>query len=410
MRVRSRVSAGLLDAGFASLATFALGIVAARYLEPSVLGIYALFAAAFRTASVLPAQLLLLPVRVKALALSTRQRLGVATYTVRIATPTAALAALATTAAVFPALAAVSSAELVALIVTTVATAFLSPLQDHVRGLFHLAKASWGAAFMSGVQFFTAVVSATAMLATKVDPVWIPMGALAVANAVSLTTGLILARRLGESTPDWHVSRRDLIRSGRWLLAGRFSLPASNLLASTIVTTVAGPAILGLAEAARVVVQPVPVFSLGVMAALSPQSMQAARDKDRRAARSISRTYLRLMGTLGVVYFAIVAVPWAGNPLAALVPNAYTVGGLVAVTLLANLVYALPRPYRSELIGADRTAVMASSEFAGGAVRTLVAVTASLTQAFAMPLGLLALGTVRWVAFKRFVRALYERP
>ena len=51
------VTAGQLDAGFASLATFAMGLFAVRVFDATTLGAYALFFAAFFFAVEFPRQL-----------------------------------------------------------------------------------------------------------------------------------------------------------------------------------------------------------------------------------------------------------------------------------------------------------------------------------------------------------------
>ena len=48
MRFSQSLPFGLLDAGAAALATFATGVYAARNLDPSELGVYALFFSIFR--------------------------------------------------------------------------------------------------------------------------------------------------------------------------------------------------------------------------------------------------------------------------------------------------------------------------------------------------------------------------
>ena len=49
---------GLLDSGFASLAGFSGSLYAARFLEPSALGVYALYFAAFQAPGLLPERVL----------------------------------------------------------------------------------------------------------------------------------------------------------------------------------------------------------------------------------------------------------------------------------------------------------------------------------------------------------------
>src|SRR5665811_1076973 len=68
MRLRSAVPAGLLDSSLSSLATFAIGIMAATQLPLEALGVYSLFFTAFLLATVVPTQLIFLPAEIAALA------------------------------------------------------------------------------------------------------------------------------------------------------------------------------------------------------------------------------------------------------------------------------------------------------------------------------------------------------
>jgi hypothetical protein len=76
MRLRYALPAGLLDAGFASLARLAIGIYAARALTVSDLGAYALFFSAFVFASVVPMQFVLVPAELATLPAARRERLA----------------------------------------------------------------------------------------------------------------------------------------------------------------------------------------------------------------------------------------------------------------------------------------------------------------------------------------------
>jgi hypothetical protein len=49
-----------------------------------------------------------------------------------------------------------------------------------------------------------------------------------------------------------------------------------------------------------------------------------------------------LLAIVGLVYALLTAVPWWGNPLAGLVPQAYVVAGLVPVTVASFVLFGLP--------------------------------------------------------------------
>jgi ABC-type glycerol-3-phosphate transport system permease component len=93
MRLRHALSAGLLDAGLASLATLAVGVYAARSLSAAELGTYALFFSAFTVAAVLPTQLLLVPAEVATLLEGPHERLRVLRSGWRLGLPAEAAAA-----------------------------------------------------------------------------------------------------------------------------------------------------------------------------------------------------------------------------------------------------------------------------------------------------------------------------
>jgi hypothetical protein len=75
-RARRLLPAGLLDAGLASLASFVVGVYAARFLPASELGAYALFFTAFLLAAVVPAQLILTPAEIAAVGVARGERVG----------------------------------------------------------------------------------------------------------------------------------------------------------------------------------------------------------------------------------------------------------------------------------------------------------------------------------------------
>jgi hypothetical protein len=115
--------------------------------------------------------------------------------------------------------------------------------------------------------------------------------------------------------------------------------------------------------------------------------MEAAMRHDLQAARRTRRIYLLIMMGGGVLYLAAAASPWLLNPMKDLVPAAYTVGGLVAFTIVANLISAAMYLDINELLGAQKARQMAAVAIITSPILVLVALTARATDAFARPLG-----------------------
>ena len=415
MSDRWRISAGVIDAGFASLATFGIGIFSIRYFDPALLGSYALVFAAFNLAVIISRELLFVPGEIAAVSLAPSLRLGFLPTTLRLGFLPALAGALLVSLWTVAAPASTPRSAAVAFTITAVICTFLSPVQDHVRRMLHIGGRSWLAALISAVQFTGMLGALVYMLLTDVPLAWIPFGSLAIANFLSLSVGLVLVgsrgvlSRSNQSTgPQFRFL--ELVQAGRWLLIGGLFSPASVFVASVLVSHLASVEALGYAEAARVVARPLPVLATGLSAVLRPQSMEAAQKKQLSAARATSSFYIRLMTFCGVAYLALVGFDTPWNPLAALLPTAYVIGGLASATILADILSAVLFPYRFELLGDKRTVALTKIEATGGVLRTLVAGTAGVSQAFAMPLGQMALNVARWIGYRTALRGIYSEP
>jgi O-antigen/teichoic acid export membrane protein len=408
MRLRYAVPAGLLDAGLASLATLGVGIYAARSLSATELGTYALFFSAFTVAAVLPTQLILVPAEVATLLAARDERFGVLRQGWRLGLPVALAAATAASAAAW--LGARAPGDVLwAFAVTTTACSVASPLQDHVRRSLHMAGEHWRAGTVSLVQLCAIVVALAGFELAGVGAVWRPFGALTLANLVSLSAGYGLSRRdlRTATTPGYGIGR--LARSGRWLLLLEVATSGAVFVSSAIVTRLAGPADLGYAESARIVAQPLYVLAVGVSAALWPRSMQAAASRDREAARRIARVSAAIVVAGGLLYGAATVAPWWGNPLGALIPQAYVVGGLVPLSVLAFVLVGVAFPPRTELIGAGLEKALARLALLAGMLQCAAALVATWIGAFARPLGIAIFGVFLLLGCWRQRRALYER-
>lgn len=402
------VSAGMVDAGLASLATFMVGLVAVRLLAPAVLGAYALVFAAFNLLAVVPRDLLFTPFEVAAVGCPRERRLAVFRQSIRLGGGMAVLAALSLSLWIVAAPPGVPAGALTALTVTGAACTLLSPVQDHLRRMQHLAGRSWAAAAVSGVQVAAAVGTLWMLLRLGVSPWWIPLGSLAAANLASVTFGLLIsARWIGGEGPGKVLDLAGTLRSGRWLLLTGLGSPGAGFLVGVLIAHLAGAEALGYAEAARIVGQPVLVLSLGLAATLGPRLMEAARERNPERAARIGRGFVLLVAAATAAYVVLVGYPWRWNPLLYLVPGAYEIAGLVPALVLATALNGAVLPGRFELLGAGREREVAGVNLSGGALSVCLGATAAVTHSFAMPLGFLAVATVRWIGYRRALRTVY---
>ncbi len=402
--------AGLLDAGMASLATFAVGIYAVRVLDPTALGGYALAYQAIFVVGIIPTNLVFVPVEIRVVEHPSAHRLRHLPRALVLGTLPSLLSALAILLWIPVAPPEIPSGAVAALTVTAIATAALSPVQDHVRRMLHSGGESWTAAVVSGTQLAAAAGAIAALHFSEVDPAWIPFGALAIANACSLFVGLVgarlVARTSGAEAPDYRLL--ELARAGSWLVGGGLLNPATGFVSAALVSRLASAAALGYAEAARVVAQPVWVLAVGISSVLGPRSMEAAQAGHLDRAKSVRRGYLLPVlgfGALNLVWFGS---DWILNPLSWLLPAAYAVPWLVAASILAQILSATIFPYRSELLGARKEATYTRIEVVGSVVRTAISASASILRAFAIPLGVLAVWVVRWFAIRRALVPVYR--
>jgi O-antigen/teichoic acid export membrane protein len=406
MSWRKAVPAGLVDVGLASLATFGGGLVAARYLPLEGLGAYAVYFRVFALVTVVSAQLVFRPARIEALVNPRAERVQVLSRSLRRGAPVAALASLVTLVTAFIVGGDTATSVLVALSITTPIAAFLSPLQDQVRRVFHLAGQSWKAAAVSAVQAFTVFAVIGILLAFDVNPAWMPFGSLAIANAASLSVGLVIAGlHRGPLGGDYGL--RHLARSGKWFLTSALLPAGTAVIVAVLIARLAGNVALGQAEAARIVSQPVLVFSLGLAAVVNPRAMEAAKGRFRAKAKTLSRSFDGAVALAAVLMLLLAGFDFPWNVLADLVPNAYVVTGLAAVAIIANAINASVKPEQAQLGAAGRERRIVGAELKASGTRLLVALSAGVTQAFALALSLGIGGIVRIIALKHEVTKIY---
>ncbi|MCP3994540.1 MAG: hypothetical protein GY722_05670, partial [bacterium] len=217
-----------------------------------------MFFAAFILGSVIVTELVLVPAQVVAVDLPAEKRLGVTRRSLTIGLMPGAVGVLAALAAIAWNAELTSGEVLTALGVTTAVTIVVSPMQDHVRQLLHIADKSWHSVLVSSVQLAGVVAAISTLVYFDVERAWVPFGSLAIANILSLATGFVLAgahRR--EHTDPASLTFRSLATSGKWLVV-RAAVPAAfAFVAANILTQLAGPKAYGYAEAARQVAQPI---------------------------------------------------------------------------------------------------------------------------------------------------------
>jgi O-antigen/teichoic acid export membrane protein len=408
--MRRDILPGVLDAGLSSLATFVMGFYAARYLPPTILGGYALVFSAFMLMTKVPSQLLFKPAEIAAVGFPSTARLQLLPQTLRLGMLPTLLSAIAISGWLVVAPPGIPAPAMVAMTLTAVLAAIVSPAQDHVRRMLHMADGSWHAAGVSAVQLIVTLVGIWTLRRLGTGTSWVPFGALALANLLSIVAGLCVRPRSRQVAVDVQLSFRDLATSGRWLVVIGLMPLAAAFVAATVVSHLAGASTLGFTEGARVLGQPPFVLAAGLGAVLGPRSMEAVRAGRYAEARRVSRVYALVTLLCGLPYLALVGFAWDWNPVARLLPNAFAISGLVSLTILGNMLIGMDWPYRSELMGAGRTTALARLEATANAARIGIALTATATGAFAIPVGLVTLAAVRSLGYRVALRAVWEAP
>lgn len=402
-RLRHKLPAGIVDAALSSLATFGAGLAAVRWLEPAELGTYSVIFSAFLVASLLPIEIIYTPVQVSMIRLEVKERLGGIVHSLGSGIAPAMLGCALILAAGGLIWWRSDPTAVIELAVTGVGLTVISPMQDHLRRGFHIAERSWGAASMSGSQLVAVVVALLVMQSLGVAPAWAPLGSLVIANIVSLGFGLLMSRGAWRVRPNAPV----VTVSGRWLAASSVSAYGGTLVASVVMTLVAGPEIVGFAEAARVAAQPVLVVTTGVAAALASRHLRAAASVDRAAAITTNKSFFLVIAVAGISYLCIAGFAWSFNPVFALIPSAYDITWLIPVTILSNLFLSFTSPLRDQLIASNMEVPMAKIDFASLVIPTVVATTAGLTGAFARPLGIIGQNLYRTIRYRSIWRSVF---
>ena len=400
--------AGVLDAGVSSAATFVVGLEATRSLDPDALGAYALAFSVFVLSGFVPAELVFGPTEIAAVDYPRGHQLPLLRVSLVRGAVVSALAAAVTSLWVLIAPADLPRDVLPPLAITCALATFLSPIQDHLRRMLHIAESSWRSVVVATTQMVVAIGGVAAMNVADVPPAWVPFGVLVVANTASLTLGLILILpQLLAKGSDIPIHRSRLLRRGRSLLVVGVAPSAAGFVVAWLVTAIAGAATLGYVEAARVVSQPVAVLQTGLGAVLGPRVTRAASVRDRALSAATKRQFERMILLAGVAWALLVAAPAPWNPLPRFLETAYVVTGLVAASIAAFTVMSLPFGRRFELYGARLEKLAARAEVEGNLLRLATVPLVAVIGAFAVPLGLAILGVVRWVRPARWISDYY---
>lgn len=237
----ARIPAGLADAGLASLATFLTGLVGVNALDDVTRGVYAVFFTAFVAGAVIPTQLALIPAESEAVQKDDVDPLGSIGASARIGGLFGLGAFIPVLLALAVSVGKTGADQVLALAVTAGAVSAVSPVQDHVRRMLHIAGFSWRAAAMSGVQLAGVVAGLGILFLAGAPTAWLPFGALALANTASLAAGLVMARRSAGPGPGPELAMADLVRAGRWLLVMALGPRMAFFVASVLITILAGP-------------------------------------------------------------------------------------------------------------------------------------------------------------------------
>ena len=112
------------------------------------------------------------------------------------------------------------------LAITAVAASVTTPFQEHLRRSFHLAGLSQRAGVVSVANFAVTLGVIVLAFAIAVPAVWIPIGSLALAYALSGSLGALMASRAGPTYWSKRFNVGDLVGASRPLLFATDTTPA----------------------------------------------------------------------------------------------------------------------------------------------------------------------------------------
>jgi hypothetical protein len=398
---------GQVDAGFASLSSFVVGLYAIRELDTSALAAYALLFSALHVTIQVSQELVFSPSEVLAVDLPLGERLGMMLHSMPRGLFLAFLSAPAISLGVLFVASHTPSSDLVPLIVSASLLAFVSPVQDHLRSMLHLSEFSWMAAFVSITNFLAAATSIQVL--PTLGSAWTPFGALALGNSLSLVLGLAWVRSRRPTIPR-RPTFQELRWLGGWLFLTGVAKTGLRYGVTAFLSIVAGSAALGYVEGARVVSQPVNVLSQGLMSQVGPKLTGAGAARDGRGAKRWITRFIFLLCLGAVPYGILTAWPWELNPLAVLAPRAYVLPGLTALTLFVVLVSTFVQGLWAQMLGARMQRVLAGITMTAGLLELAAIGTGTFLGAYAAPLATGVGVSFSFVWSVRALRRIYEEP
>jgi len=401
----ARVGAGLIDAGAAALATFLASAYAVWVLSPEELGAHALAFSAMVMIAFIPERLVFLPTLAVSVERKPAARLGYYREGLRLALPLAPLI-VAFVVLFFLLPDGLADIERVALAACGAAAALFHSAQLFARQILHYADRSRTAIAASLLRLVVTGAAIFVFSQTELPVVAIPLAALATGNVVVATWVAILR-------PIERVARlsvRAIYPRGSYLVASSIVPSAAGFITANLVIAFGGAALLGFAEAARIVAQPVFVGATGLSMATNPRVMSGARTGDTEAVARARRIYLGALWAGGLAYAAFLVLPGVGSAVEALFPTAFEITGLVAISVLAQIVLGMTRPYAAEAIALEREPAILVSELPGAVIVIGFGLVVPVVGAFAVPAGLLGAGLTRTAILRHMLAEPTPKP
>lgn len=290
----------------------------------------------------------------------------------------------------------VSVEEALTLAAVVAGAALSQTFQTFGRRLLHYTPWSHRTLWMSATRLVAVVAVLSNWSRLPVAPVAIPLVALLFGDV------MLLAALAGTSWRDLRGGQlaqepttAKLMRRGRWLVGAEGLSRAAGFAVSNLVVALAGAPLLGAAEAARVVAQPLRVAMTGLNWVVNPRIMEARI----RGAHHRSDQLVRFVGAatvVGAVLYGSVVIPdWPINLFRSLIPVAYRFDHLVLVSIAAVGVTVVAVPLTTELMASQREQDVFTAERLSVVVAILCGLTAPITGAFARPLSMVGSGLVR---------------
>jgi O-antigen/teichoic acid export membrane protein len=327
-----------------------MGLIATHYLLPRELGEYAIFFAAFSLAAIIPATVIFTPLEVRTLQLPLDRRLSVIRKSAPLGGITGLVSGLIVSGLVVPLVTQVGLEVRLEFGVTVAAVSCVSPVQDHLRRMFHQSGRSWIAARISVIQLVTVALAIVVARIVAVPLALVPFGALVIGNVASGVAGYRAARVARGQSLLGGERIADIVRGGGWLTVGTAYGFATSLASVTILADRSGAAAAGQTEAARVLSQPVTVVAVGILAVFGPEMMSAGQRGQSKRVNKMMAGFFGVVVVATLLWLVAVGNPWSWSPITRIFSTAYEIGGLMALTVVQQALAYGSLPYRAVII------------------------------------------------------------